>query len=84
MAAYGMTNQEAAKHCEKHRERGMIMEKPEGRLDSIDALRGFDMLFIFIAGLSFPFSMSKQLERGRTQITWRHGQACIDRARGIC
>ena len=94
------------------------MEKHEGRLDSIDALRGFDMLFImglsaviakscvalgfgnecwlarqmhhprwiglthhdtifplfiFIAGLSFPFSMSKQLERGRTkaQIAWR-------------
>ena len=49
------------------------MEKQEGRLDSIDALRGFDMLFIFIAGLSFPFSMSKQLNRGRTksQIAWR-------------
>ena len=89
-----------------------------GRLESIDALRGFDMLFImglasvvvklcaalgwgdgcwlaqqmrhppwiglthhdtifplfiFIAGLSFPFSMSRQLERGRTktQIAWR-------------
>ena len=30
-------------------------------------------LFIFIAGLSFPFSMAKQLERGRTkaQIAWR-------------
>ena len=88
------------------------------RLESIDALRGFDMLFImgfsavvvqlcvamgwggdcwlarqmrhppwmgltqhdtifplfiFIAGLSFPFSMAKQLERGRTkaQIAWR-------------
>ena len=94
------------------------MEKQEGRLESIDALRGFDMLFImglavvieqtcvalgfgndcwlaqqmrhpkwiglthhdtifplfiFIAGLSFPFSMAKHLERGRTkaQIAWR-------------
>lgn len=94
------------------------MASPEGRLESIDALRGFDMLFImglsgvieqicvalgfgkdcwlalqmhhpkwigltqhdtifplfiFIAGLSFPFSMSKQLEHGRTkaQIAWR-------------
>ena len=97
---------------------GHVVEKTEGRLDSIDALRGFDMLFImglstvitqlcvalgfgkgcwlaqqmshppwiglthhdtifplfiFIAGLSFPFSMSKQLESGRTkaQIAWR-------------
>lgn len=94
------------------------MANSEGRLESLDALRGFDMLFImglsavieqvcvalgfgsdcwlamqmrhpkwigfahhdtifplfiFIAGLSFPFSMSKQLERGRTkaQIAWR-------------
>ena len=82
------------------------------RLESIDALRGFDMffimgfsafvvqlcialgfggdcwlaqqmrhppwiglthhdtifpLFVFIAGLSFPFSLAKQLERGRTK-----------------
>jgi len=30
-------------------------------------------LFIFIAGVSFPFSMAKQLERGRTkgEIAWR-------------
>ena len=52
MAAYVMTNQESAKHCE----RGMIMEKPEGRLDSIDALRGFDMLFIM--GLSAVIAKS--------------------------
>ncbi len=90
----------------------------EKRLESIDVLRGFDMLFImgltavvtrlcdalgwgshcwlaeqmrhppwmglthhdtifplfiFIAGLSFPFSMAKQLANGRTkaQIAWR-------------
>ena len=37
-------------NCRDCGESGLIMGKREGRLDSIDALRGFDMLFIM--GLS--------------------------------